>query len=149
MPRARRHYTCMRYYQWSRTSRPCRRSSPRVFTLPWAFCQRPRVMSELPRSPRLSASPKIIALRKLASQFQESKYINYDFFVFLKCETKFNFYPCFKLSYFQDDIFPETIDKQTAYLTANDWFSGRQFTLNYINLQPSGLEKCNRNFGKF
>lgn len=49
--------------------------------------------------------------------------------------------PRVKLSFFQDDIFPATIDRTEAYLSADDWFSGVQAQLNYINLQPEGMQK--------
>jgi hypothetical protein len=52
------------------------------------------------------------------------------------------------MSFFQDDVFPNTIDFQHAYLTAQDWFDGRYFDLKFINLQPENMEKC-KLFQKF
>lgn len=49
--------------------------------------------------------------------------------------------PRVKLGYFQDDIYPETIDLETPYLTANEWFSGTPIQLRYINLQPENMQK--------
>lgn len=49
--------------------------------------------------------------------------------------------PRVKLSFFQDDIFPDTIDRAEPYLSADDWFSGIQMQLNYINLQPEGMQR--------
>ena len=49
--------------------------------------------------------------------------------------------PRVKLGYFQDDIFPDTIEKSNPYLNSSDWFSGANFEFNYINLQPSGMER--------
>jgi hypothetical protein len=46
------------------------------------------------------------------------------------------------MSFFQDDVFPNTIDFQQAYLSAQDWFDGRIFDLKFINLQPENMEKC-------
>jgi len=46
------------------------------------------------------------------------------------------------MSFFQDDVFPHTIDFQHAYLSAQEWFDGRFFDLKYINLQPENMEKC-------
>ena len=47
----------------------------------------------------------------------------------------------FKLGFFQDDIFPDTLDLQNAYLSAQDWFDGSKFQLKYINLQPDNMQK--------
>ncbi|CAF0744077.1 unnamed protein product [Brachionus calyciflorus] len=49
--------------------------------------------------------------------------------------------PRVKLSFFQDDIYPDTIDRHESYLNANDWFNGIQPELIYINLQPAGMQK--------
>jgi hypothetical protein len=45
------------------------------------------------------------------------------------------------LGFFQDDIFPDTVDIQNSYLTASDWFDGSKFELRYINLQPENMKK--------
>ena len=49
--------------------------------------------------------------------------------------------PRVKLGFFQDDIYPDTIDKQQPYLSAEQWFQGVKFNFSYINLQPSDMQK--------
>jgi len=49
--------------------------------------------------------------------------------------------PRVKLGLFQDDIFPDTVDLRSSYLTASEWFSGSKFELRYINLQPENMKK--------
>ena len=49
--------------------------------------------------------------------------------------------PRVKLSFFQDDIYPDIIDRHEPYLTADEWFQGAQPELSYINLQPAGMQK--------
>lgn len=49
--------------------------------------------------------------------------------------------PRVKLGYFQDDIYPDTIDRQTPYLSAQEWISGAKVNFVYISLQPNDMEK--------
>lgn len=49
--------------------------------------------------------------------------------------------PRVKLGLFQDDIYPDTIDKSKPYLHANQWFSGAKFQLRFINLQPPDMQR--------
>ena len=49
--------------------------------------------------------------------------------------------PRVKLGYFQDDLFPDTMDKSQAYVSASEWFSGANFEFNYIKLQPAGMQR--------
>lgn len=49
--------------------------------------------------------------------------------------------PRVKLGFFQDDIYPDTIDRHIPYLMAPDWFSGSKVELNYINLQPRDMQR--------
>jgi coronin-7 len=49
--------------------------------------------------------------------------------------------PRVKLGFFQDDIFPDTIDRSVPYLSAQDWFSGAKLNLSYINLQPVDMQR--------
>ncbi len=48
----------------------------------------------------------------------------------------------FKLGYFQDDIYPDTLDRQKPYLNAQEWFNGAKFDFNYISLQPQDMQRC-------
>ncbi len=58
--------------------------------------------------------------------------------------------PRVKLGFFQDDIFPLTLDRSKPYLSARQWFnygngtdidSSSSFEFNYINLQPANMDK--------
>lgn len=49
--------------------------------------------------------------------------------------------PRVKLGFFQDDIFPETINLESPYLTADEWFNGTEIMLKYIDLQPENMQK--------
>jgi len=49
--------------------------------------------------------------------------------------------PRVKLGYFQDDIYPDTIDRLKPYLSASEWFAGAKFQFNYISLQPENMER--------
>lgn len=49
--------------------------------------------------------------------------------------------PRVKLSFFQDDIYPDIIDRHEPYLNADEWFQGLQPELSYINLQPAGMQR--------
>jgi hypothetical protein len=46
------------------------------------------------------------------------------------------------LGFFQDDIYPDTVDRQKPYLIAKEWFDGVKINLNYISLQPDDMQKC-------
>jgi coronin-7 len=51
--------------------------------------------------------------------------------------------PRVKLGFFQDDIFPMTLDRSEPYLTARQWFSGGEansFEFNYLNLKPKDMD---------
>jgi len=50
--------------------------------------------------------------------------------------------PRVKLGFFQDDIFPDTIDLSRPYLTAGEWFSGKEIQLRYVSMQPEGMDRC-------
>ncbi len=50
--------------------------------------------------------------------------------------------PRVKQTLFQDDIFPNTIDRLRPYLQANEWFSSVSFEFKYIDLQPQDMQKC-------
>lgn len=54
--------------------------------------------------------------------------------------------PRVKLGYFQDDIYPDTIDRRQPYLSADEWLSGAKFNLKYISLQPDNMQRCNLKF---
>lgn len=49
--------------------------------------------------------------------------------------------PRVKLGYFQDDIYPDTIDRTGPYLTASQWFSGEKLRFKYISLQPADMQR--------
>lgn len=49
--------------------------------------------------------------------------------------------PRVKLGFFQDDIFPDTVDLHSSYLSAQDWFNGTTIQLKFINLQPDNMKK--------
>ena len=48
----------------------------------------------------------------------------------------------FQMDYFQDDIYPETRVKWEAAMTAEEWFAGKNYTQNFISLQPEGMKLC-------
>lgn len=51
--------------------------------------------------------------------------------------------PRAKSDYFQDDIFPPTIDRlRPSGTSATEWVQGRDPVPEYIDLQPNGLQKC-------
>lgn len=47
--------------------------------------------------------------------------------------------PRAKMDFFQDDIFPPTIDQMQAVLSMDDWQSGADATLRYIDLRPGSM----------
>ncbi len=47
-----------------------------------------------------------------------------------------------KQTLFQDDIFPDTIDRRQPYLEANEWFAAKPINFRYISLQPDDMQKC-------
>lgn len=49
--------------------------------------------------------------------------------------------PRVKLGYFQDDIYPDTLDRLRPYLSARDWFNGAKFEFSYVSLQPPNMER--------
>ena len=52
--------------------------------------------------------------------------------------------PRVKLGYFQDDLFPPTLVRSRAYLSAREWFEageGCHFEFNYVSMQPENMEK--------
>lgn len=53
--------------------------------------------------------------------------------------------PRAKSDYFQDDIFPHTLDRQRpSSITATEWLQGRDAEPIFVDLQPEGLPKCTR-----
>lgn len=49
--------------------------------------------------------------------------------------------PRVKLGFFQDDIFPDTLDLSSPYQTADEWLSGANIDFKYLSLQPENMEK--------
>ena len=50
--------------------------------------------------------------------------------------------PRAKLDYFQDDIFPPTLERlKPSDVTATEWIQGKNATATYVDLQPAGLPK--------
>jgi coronin-7 len=50
--------------------------------------------------------------------------------------------PRVKQVFFQDDIFPNTLDRSKPYLQAEEWLEGNAIEFNYISLQPDDMQKC-------
>lgn len=65
------------------------------------------------------------------------------------CIERINFtVPRVKLGFFQDDIYPETIDFETPYLAADEWLNGTPIQLRYIDLQPENMQKLTEMLAK-
>lgn len=50
--------------------------------------------------------------------------------------------PRTKQSFFQDDIFPDTVFRGQPYLQADEWFNSKSFELRYISLKPDDMQNC-------
>ena len=54
--------------------------------------------------------------------------------------------PRTRTSYFQDDLYPDTLCVEDSPLTAQEWLSGENAVLALSSMKPLNLKPCKKNF---